>query len=268
MAKEVKHLKKEQLEALGLFHQFTLGNNFKTKKARYEEIALRLKQKPNTVISWIRRWYEEYAGYLKETEKLEKKMQKKCTFEGLTKKQTLYVYSRLHGKSQEEAKLAAGYSEKTEASKIENNPKIIKTLASFRKELLNDAKFGFKATLNDLEVLHELGKKGIDEVKIIEEHGAKGKNHRREVKRVFNLGASVQAKSKISTIMGYDSQVEEQIHQRNKEYLHKKRMDLRSQDREDKRLEMDIERFEVDRQKIMSEEKKSDPKKLIIEVLD
>lgn len=61
---------------------------------------------------------------------------------------------------------------------------------------------------------------------------------------------------------------EEKAERENKKFAEEKKNRKRDQDRDDKRLEMDIERFEVDRQKIMNEEKKSDPKKLIIEVLD
>ncbi len=270
MAKEIKHLKKEQLESLGLYHQFEQGNNFKTKKAKYEEIGSRLKQKPNTVRMWINRWYETYLEYLEEVKKQEK-LQKNYSLQGLTKKQTAYIFARISGKSQTEAKLIAGYSSNTEASKIENNPKVLKSMAELSEELLNDMKLGPRAILDDMFDLRRRAQVGVEEVEIQETHSEGKKSHIRKIhkKKYLNIELAVNSKVLDLHALKAKSEIKEkELKQRNKEFLHKKRMDLRSQDREDKRLEMDIERFEVDRQKIMNEEKKSDPKKLIIEVLD
>lgn len=270
MAREIKHLKKEQLEALGLYHQFEQGNNFKTKKARYEEIGRRLEQKAPTIETWIKRWYEKYLAYLKELEEYEK-VQKKFTLEGLTKKQTLYVLERLSGKSQKEAKLVAGYSPKTEASKIENNPKVIKSMAELSENLLNDIKLGPLTILNDMLDLRRRAQIGAEEVEIQEAHSEGKKSHIRKIykKKYLNIELGVNSKILDFNALKLKTEIKEkELKQRNKEFLHRKRMDFRDQDREDKRLEMDIERFEVDRQKIMNEDKKSDPKKLIIEVID
>ncbi len=73
--------------------------------------------------------------------------------------------------------------------------------------------------------------------------------------------------TKLGSVLNESQKIKEFEYKKDQDELANARAD-RSQDREDKRLEMDIERFEVDRQKIMSEEKKSDPKKLIIEVID
>jgi hypothetical protein len=264
VAREIKHLNKNQLDALGLYHQFVKANNFKTKKAKYQEVAFRIHQKASTVETWVKRWYERYLIYLEELNGQDKKVQEKFTLEGLTKNQSLYVYSRLCGKSQEESKLAAGYSPKTEASKIENNPKIIRSMSEFRKGIRNDMTFGVYATLNDLEAVFKMGINGIDEVKIVEEHGPNGKVHKREIRKVRNLSAAVQAKSKMSAITGYDSFVEEQLAQKNKEFLHNKRMDKQDQERADKRVNLDREKFGILESKINGD--KGDKPKTISEL--
>lgn len=217
MAKKIKHLKKEQLAALELFHQFELGNNFKTKKAKYEEISSRLKQKVKTVETWIIRWNKEYLAYLEELQIADKKLQKNFTLEGLTKKQEIYIHSRIMGKSQKESKLKAGYSPNTDPSKIENHPLVVKSMADVRRSLLNDLKLGPMAVLNDLLDIRNRAKIGIDEVRIVEEHGPDGKKHTREVKKIKHVGIELQATSKIANILGYDSFAPEQIELKKKE---------------------------------------------------
>lgn len=155
----MEKLDKEKVHALHIYLVLEQNKNFKTKKARYKEIAKRLKKPENTIISWIRRYLEEYKKYLDELEiKVNSEI---CNFEGLTEKQTKYVIARMYGKSMEDAKEEAGYSENTKAADIEKHPLVAAKLNKLRDRLFEDSKLGAEAIANNLLEIEVLGKRGI-----------------------------------------------------------------------------------------------------------
>ena len=99
------------VEVLELWTQLNNAKFGKTKKDKYREIASRTKKSENTIISWIRRYYEDYINFLEEIK--QEKYAKICNFEGLTEIERNMLCIGRSDLSKEEAKKEAGFSEKT-----------------------------------------------------------------------------------------------------------------------------------------------------------
>lgn len=207
MSKSISELDKQKLAALQLYAQLVNSKFGKTKKEKYREIANRLKIAENTIISWIRRYYENYLEYIEEIQ--EEENAKICNFEGLTEKQTTYVIARLYGNSKEKAKEMAGYSKNTKAADIEKNKKVASKLQLLREKLIEDSKLGAEAIVNNLYEIHEMGKKGVEVTETIyhdESNATLGRITSKAVKRkvVIDLAAANRALAEINKVLGYD----------------------------------------------------------------
>ncbi|WP_294658462.1 helix-turn-helix domain-containing protein [uncultured Fusobacterium sp.] len=207
MSKTISELDKQKLAALQLYAQLVNSKFGKTKKEKYREVANRLKIAENTIISWIRRYYENYLEYIDEIQ--EEENAKICNFEGLTEKQTAYVIARLYGNSKEKAKEIAGYSKNTKAADIEKNKKVASKLQLLREKLIEDSKLGAEAIVNNLYEIHEMGKKGVEVTETIyhdESNATLGRITSKAVKRkvVIDLAAANRALAEINKVLGYD----------------------------------------------------------------
>lgn len=207
MSKSISELDKQKLAALQLYAQLVNSKFGKTKKEKYREVANRLKIAENTIISWIRRYYENYLEYIDEIQ--EEENAKICNFEGLTEKQTAYVIARLYGNSKEKAKEIAGYSKNTKAADIEKNKKVASKLQLLREKLIEDSKLGAEAIVNNLYEIHEMGKKGVEVTETIyhdESNATLGRITSKAVKRkvVIDLAAANRALAEINKVLGYD----------------------------------------------------------------
>ncbi len=199
--KKIEKLTKEQLSALELYVQLTANKFGKTKKAKYEEIAKRMKLSVNTITAWIYRHEVHYREFIAEI--VEKKNAIKCTFEGLTEKQTAYVKARLEGSGTEEAKKMAGYSEKTKASDLERSKNLSKTIEELREELIVDTKLGAYAQINDLRDIKRRAKEGITETEYVEENTPDGRKTKKVIKNKKSLDVEISAVREINNILGY-----------------------------------------------------------------
>ena len=203
----MEKLDKEKVHALHIYLVLEQNKTFKTKKAKYKEIAKRLKKSENTIISWIRRYLEDYKKYLAELElKINSEI---CNFEGLTEKQTKYIIARMYGKSMEDAKAEAGYSENTKAADIEKHPLIASKLNKLRDRLFEDSKLGAEAIANNLVEIETLGKKGIQITETIYEESNSQKFGRTTTKQVkqkreYNLAAATAANKALNDMLGYN----------------------------------------------------------------
>lgn len=207
MSKTISELDKQKLAALQLYAQLVNSKFGKTKKEKYREVANRLKIAENTIISWIRRYYENYLEYIEEIQ--EEENAKICNFEGLTEKQTAYVIARLYGNSKEKAKEMAGYSKNTKAADIEKNKKVASKLQLLREKLIEDSKLGAEAIVNSLYEIHEMGKKGVEVTETIyhdESNATLGRITSKAVKRkvMIDLAAANRALAEINKVLGYD----------------------------------------------------------------
>ncbi|QNM15503.1 helix-turn-helix domain-containing protein [Fusobacterium hominis] len=186
----------------------------KTKKEKYKEISKRLKVPVNTIISWIRRYLEDYRTYLKELEiKINAQI---CDFEGLTEKQTKYVIARLYGKNTEEAKQEAGYSENTKAADIEKHPAVATKLHLLRQKLFLDSKLGAERLANELLEISKKGEQGIEIVETTyEDENSQKFGHRTfkavKKRREYNLSAARAAIDSIRAMLGYDWAEEQRV---------------------------------------------------------
>lgn len=207
MSKTISELDKQKLAVLQLYAQLVNSKFGKTKKEKYREVANRLKIAENTIISWIRRYYENYLEYIEEIQ--EEENAKICNFEGLTEKQTAYVIARLYGNSKEKAKEIAGYSKNTKAADIEKNKKVASKLQLLREKLIEDSKLGAEAIVNNLYEIHEMGKKGVEVTETIyhdESNATLGRITSKAVKRkvIIDLAAANRALAEINKVLGYD----------------------------------------------------------------
>lgn len=205
-------LDKDKLKALHLFEILEAEKIFKTKKARYSEIAKRLKKPVNTITSWIQRYYADYRIYIEEIE--ETQNAQICNFEGLTEKQTTYIIARLNGKSTEEAKKTAGYSSATKGSDIEKHPKVKEKMEQLREKLFEDTVLGAHAIMNGLIEIADLGKKGIEITETTyhdETNQTLGRITSKSIrkKKVHNLSAAHSALKTVAEMLGYNSKQED-----------------------------------------------------------
>lgn len=191
----------KQLKVLELYVQLEITKFSTKKKNLYSEIQKRTKYNLNTITSWIRRYLEKYKEIRKEIQ--EEKNAKISNFEGLTEKQTKYVMFRMCGFSKEEAKLEAGYSEKTKAANIEKNPKIIETLVELREKLKDDVRYGVMANLNALVTIRDEGIKGVERVEYTDSSTPDGHSIIKTVVKEKQFIASATATRIINEMLGY-----------------------------------------------------------------
>ena len=191
----------KQLKILELYVQLEITKFSTKKKNLYSEIQKRTKYNLNTITSWIRRYLEKYKEIRKEIQ--EEKNAKISNFEGLTEKQTKYVMFRMCGFSKEEAKLEAGYSEKTKAANIEKNPKIIGTLVELREKLKDDVRYGVMANLNALVTIRDEGIKGVERVEYTDSSTPDGHSIIKTVVKEKQFIASATATRIINEMLGY-----------------------------------------------------------------
>lgn len=199
--KKMDKLTKDQLAALGLYVQLTANKFGKTKKSRYQEISKRMKLPINTITAWIYRHEVHYREYTAEI--VEEKNAIKCTFDGLTKKQTKYVKARLEGNGTEEAKKIAGYSEKTKTYDVERSRNLCKTIEELRRDLIADTKLGAYAQINDLRDIKRRAREGVTETEHVEEDTPDGKKTKKVVKNKKSLDTEISAIREINNILGY-----------------------------------------------------------------
>ena len=192
---------KEQLTVMEIYIELELTKFSTKKKDLYSEIQKRTKYNLNTITSWIRRYLENYKEIRKEIQ--EEKNAKISNFEGLTEKQTKYVMFRMCGFSKEEAKLEAGYSEKTKAANIEKNPKIIGTLVELREKLKDDVRYGVMANLNALVTIRDEGIKGVERVEYTDSSTPDGHSIIKTVVKEKQFIASATATRIINEMLGY-----------------------------------------------------------------
>ena len=191
----------KQLKVLELYVQLEITKFSTKKKNLYSEIQKRTKYNLNTITSWIRRYLEKYKEIRKEIQ--EEKNAKISNFEGLTEKQTKYVMFRMCGFSKEEAKLEAGYSEKTKAANIEKNPKIIGTIVELREKLKDDVRYGVMANLNALVTIRDEGIKGVERVEYTDSSTPDGHSIIKTVIKEKQFIASATATRIINEMLGY-----------------------------------------------------------------
>ena len=191
----------KQLKVLELYVQLEITKFSTKKKNLYSEIQKRTKYNLNTITSWIRRYLENYKEIRKEIQ--EEKNAKISNFEGLTEKQTKYVMFRMCGFSKEEAKLEAGYSEKTKAANIEKNPKIIGTIVELREKLKDDVRYGVMANLNALVTIRDEGIKGVERVEYTDSSTPDGHSIIKTVVKEKQFIASATATRIINEMLGY-----------------------------------------------------------------
>ncbi len=191
----------KQLKVLELYVQLEITKFSTKKKNLYSEIQKRTKYNLNTITSWIRRYLEKYKEIRKEIQ--EEKNAKISNFEGLTEKQTKYVMFRMCGFSKEEAKLEAGYSEKTKAANIEKNPKIIGTLVELREKLKDDVRYGVMANLNALVTIRDEGIKGVERVEYTDSSTPDGHSIIKTAVKEKQFIASATATRIINEMLGY-----------------------------------------------------------------
>ena len=191
----------KQLKVLELYVQLEITKFSTKKKNLYSEIQKRTKYNLNTITSWIRRYLEKYKEIRKEIQ--EEKNAKIYNFEGLTEKQTKYVMFRMCGFSKEEAKLEAGYSEKTKAANIEKNPKIIGTIVELREKLKDDVRYGVMANLNALVTIRDEGIKGVERVEYTDSSTPDGHSIIKTVVKEKQFIASATATRIINEMLGY-----------------------------------------------------------------
>lgn len=198
------------VEVLELWTQLNNAKFGKTKKDKYREIASRTKKSENTIISWIRRYYEDYINFLEEIK--QEKYAKICNFEGLTEMRTKYVMYRSFGFSKEEAKKEAGFSEKTKAADLERDPKIKGIMEQLQEQLREDTKIGAQAIINRLSDISYKAENGVEytETEYHDETNPDGRKiYKKATKRkIYSFPAAVSALQNITKMLGYDLMAE------------------------------------------------------------
>ena len=208
----VENLTDEQMEVLGLYEAMMLGRIGKTKKEKYERIGKNLEIPPETVRTWITRYYKSYMNY---KEEIQEKNSKKLNLEGLTELEVRYVKARLCGYSKEEAKDYAGYSESTKAADIEKQPKISRTLEEIRRDFLEDEKHGVKAVTDEFDNIRGRAKGYTREViDTTSFPTADGKTISRTIRQTNEFGIELAALKAKASILGYDARTLLQMQQR------------------------------------------------------
>ncbi|WP_338996348.1 hypothetical protein LC565_08305 [Fusobacterium animalis] len=134
---------------------------------------------------------------------MKKQNAKICNFEGLTEKQTKYVIYRMSGIGKEEAKVKAGYSEKTKTANIERSPKIAKTMLELREVLFQDTELGAFSIASKLGKVINMAMEGAEVVEYVDESGPDGHTINKRVRKDKPLIAAVGAAREINLMLGY-----------------------------------------------------------------
>lgn len=209
MAREIAELSKEHMDALFLYSQLLAVRFGKTKKDKYQEIARRMKKSEHTVKTWINKYFEKYQEYVSEI--VSQKDLKRLNLEGLTEKQTKYVMARLNGKSAEEAKQIAGYSENTKVDTIEKTKGVALTMSALRDKLIEDTKLGAAVIINNLLDVAERAKNGQRSTEYIDEVNPDGRLVRKTIKEEKSFSAELGAYREINKMLGYDYAAEKKL---------------------------------------------------------
>lgn len=197
----MENLHEKQIQVLELYIQLEYAKFGKTKKEKYQEIHRTTKIATNTIISWIRRYVEEYREIREEIEC--KKYAKICDFKGLTEKKSKYIWFRLSGFGKEESKIKAGYSAKTKAANIERSPRVAMTMLEIRAMLITDIKMGPMQIIREhWNTVQEVNKK-IEEIEYIDTVGPDGHSIEKAVRKTKPLAAKTQALNSIARMLGF-----------------------------------------------------------------
>ena len=196
-----ENFKEEQLIVLELYIKLEVTKFSTKKKDLYDEIQRKTKYNKNTIISWINRYLVQYKEIRAEI--VEKQNAKICNFEGLTDKQTKYVIYRMSGIRKEEAKIKAGYSDKTKTINIEKSPKVATKIAELREILFQDTELGMLSIANRLNKILNDSINGVEIVEYIEEVGPEGKTATKKVRKDKQLLAGVAAARELNSMLGY-----------------------------------------------------------------
>ena len=198
---KIDNFKEEQLVVLELYIKLEITKFSTKKKDLYDEIQRKTKYNKNTIISWINRYLVEYKEIRAEI--VEKQNAKICNFEGLTEKQTKYVIYRMSGIGKEEAKIKAGYSDKTKAANIEKSPKVATKIAELRVILFQDTELGMLSIANRLNKILNDSINGVEIVEYIEEVGPEGTTTTKKKRKDKQLLAGVAAARELNSMLGY-----------------------------------------------------------------
>ena len=209
MGKTVEELNKDQLTVLFLYEQLVEDKFGKNKREKYIEIARRMKILENTIKAWIYKYYKKYTEYKKEI--VNEKDVKRYRLEGLTGMQATYVRLRLNGYGKEEAKIEAGYSDKTKAANIEAGKKISTYLSELREELIEDTKLGARAMINDLIEIQIRARDGITETEYTDETNPDGRLVRKVARTKKSFTAELSAIRLRKEILGIDYLKEQEL---------------------------------------------------------
>lgn len=201
MAREIAELSKEQMNVLFLYSQLLYSRFGKTKKDKYQEIAKRMNISEFTIKNWIIKYFTEYQKYISEI--IPQKDLKSLGLKGLTERQSKYFFARVDGKSAEEAKIIAGYSENTKVDTIEKTKGVSTTMAALREELIEDTKIGARAIINSLSDIQRRAKEGVKVVEYVDEVNPDGKLVRKIIREQKSFAAEIAATKEINQMLGF-----------------------------------------------------------------
>jgi len=198
----VENLHEKQIEVLELYIQLTHMGFGKTKKEKYLEINKRTKISTNTIISWIRRYLEEYEKIREELEL--KKYAKISEIEDLTEIQSKYLWYRMSGIGKEEAKIKAGYSPKTKVANIERSMKMATSIKKLREIAFQDVGLGALAMARKLKAIIDAVDAGVKETEYIDETNPDGRLVRRTVSKKIPLSTQLAAIKELNNMFGFN----------------------------------------------------------------
>lgn len=198
----MENLHEKQIEVLELYIQLTHMGFGKTKKEKYLEINKRTKISTNTIISWIRRYLEEYEKIREELEL--KKYAKISEIEDLTEIQSKYLWYRVSGIGKEEAKIKAGYSPKTKVANIERSMKMATSIKKLREIAFQDVGLGALAMARKLKAIIDAVDAGVKETEYIDETNPDGRLVRRTVSKKIPLSTQLAAIKELNNMFGFN----------------------------------------------------------------
>ncbi|MDY6173199.1 MAG: hypothetical protein SPH94_08450 [Fusobacterium necrophorum] len=198
----MENLHEKQIEVLELYIQLTHMRFGKTKKEKYLEINKRTKISTNTIISWIRRYLEEYEKIREELEL--KKYAKISEIEDLTEIQSKYLWYRMSGIGKEEAKIKAGYSPKTKVANIERSMKMATSIKKLREIAFQDVGLGALAMARKLKAIIDAVDAGVKETEYIDETNPDGRLVRRTVSKKIPLSTQLAAIKELNNMFGFN----------------------------------------------------------------
>ena len=209
MAREIAELSKEHMNVLFLYSQLLTSRFGKTKRDKYKEISKRMNISEFTIKNWVIKYFEKYQEYISEI--VSQKDLKSLNLEGLTDKQSKYVIARYSGKSTEEAKIIAGYSENTKVDTIEKTKGVALTMSALRDKLIEDTKLGAAVIINNLLDVAERAKNGQRSTEYIDEVNPDGRLVRKTIREEKSFSAELGAYREINKMLGYDYAAEKKL---------------------------------------------------------